>query len=153
MSRPINVTDRTNVEITVDEKMVDKVLQYGSWYRNANGYIVIDQETERGQITQVLLHRLVYELAFGPLAKGQYVEHLDGDQDNNLLDNITIVNTRHYLDSLTNRRGYFWHTKRQLWQAQVSFNGKTKILGWYKTEIKAYEAHMKARTIYKLASV
>ena len=151
MARPVRITDRSNVDISVDAHMYDKVIQYGNWYRGENGYIVIDQKTESGGTTQVALHRLVYELAFGPLKPGQFVEHLDGDQDNNKVENIEIVNTRAYLDSMTKRKGYFWNTHKQLWQSHISFNGKTKILGLFKTEMKAYEAHMKARVIYRLA--
>jgi hypothetical protein len=153
MARPVRITDRSTVEIIVDDKYLDKTLQYGNWYRNANGYIVVDQETESGDITQVTLHRLVYELAYGALAPGQYVEHYDGDQNNNRLDNIRIVHTRAYYDNLMTRRGYQYVRHLQQWQAQVHFNGKTKILGFFNTELKAYEAVLKARTIYRLSFV
>lgn len=39
-----------------------------------------------------LIHRLVYEAYVGPIQKGHKIVHIDGNRDNNAVDNLKSVN-------------------------------------------------------------
>lgn len=37
------------------------------------------------------VHRIIYEMHFGKIAEGYFIDHIDGDKQNNLLENLRVV--------------------------------------------------------------
>ena len=54
-----------------------------------NGYVFIKPEGY-----WVLEHRYVWEKYHGEIPKGYFVHHLDGNKQNNILSNLTIVSRK-----------------------------------------------------------
>lgn len=38
-----------------------------------------------------LVHRVIWELHYGPIESGKFIDHIDGDRTNNRLDNLRLV--------------------------------------------------------------
>ena len=57
---------------------------------NADGYPCVTWGRGRNR-RPFLLHRLVYELAFGVIPEGHQIHHLDGDRANWAPDNLQAV--------------------------------------------------------------
>jgi hypothetical protein len=54
------------------------------FYLNVHGYY-------RSEKTGLLLHRYVWESKFGKIPKGCLIHHIDGDKDNNKVDNLSLI--------------------------------------------------------------
>ena len=59
------------------------------------------------------VHRLVYEYFIGNIPKGYHIHHIDGNKQNNCIDNLECIspsdhNKKHHKDNTFNRykRGY-----------------------------------------------
>lgn len=50
----------------------------------------------KGLAITVLLHRLVYEMFVGPIPEGFQVHHIDGNKQNNRLDNLMVVSVKEH---------------------------------------------------------
>ncbi len=61
-----------------------------------------------------------------------------------------MANTRKRRDAKTSMyKGVSWRTKEKRWVAQVHSNGKTKVLGIFKTEVEAAQAYdVKAKELW-----
>lgn len=38
-----------------------------------------------------LVHRVIWEMHYGPIEQGKFIDHIDGDRTNNKLDNLRLV--------------------------------------------------------------
>lgn len=79
-----------------------------------------------------LLHRAIWEAAYGPIPEGMEVDHINCDPQDNRLENIRLVtsqqnkmNTRLRHDSSTGLKGLSWDSTRGRWIAHVTLNRKT----------------------------
>lgn len=50
----------------------------------------------KGGAVTVLMHRLVYELFVGEIPKGFHIHHIDGNKQNNRVDNLMAVSPREH---------------------------------------------------------
>lgn len=57
---------------------------------DCNGYRRISLENDKGKRTGVDIHRLVASTWIGPIPKGMWVSHEDGDKTNNDVNNLKI---------------------------------------------------------------
>lgn len=75
------------------------------------GYVGVGLRKD-GKTFQTSVHRLVAQTFIRPIAKGECVNHLDGNPSNNLLSNLEITtysgNTRHAIDVLGFRPAVQW---------------------------------------------
>ena len=62
---------------------------YGSGGITAKGYIRVNRD---------MAHRRVWRKHHGPVPVGYFIHHIDGDKQNNTIDNLTLV------DALTHKR-------------------------------------------------
>ena len=73
-----------------------------------DGYITVKVNSKRHMV-----HRLIYEYFIGNIPKGYHIHHIDGNKQNNSIDNLECIspsehNKRHHKDNTFNRytRGY-----------------------------------------------
>ncbi|MDO5818756.1 MAG: HNH endonuclease signature motif containing protein [Methanobrevibacter sp.] len=66
--------------------------RFGNAYQRKDGYYQISSGINQGK----LLHRLVYEDAFGPIPEGFCVHHRDNNKENNAPDNLMILSKSHH---------------------------------------------------------
>ena len=66
--------------------------KFGNAYQRKDGYYQISSGVHQGE----LLHRLVYEDAFGPIPEGFCVHHRDNNKENNHPNNLMILSKSHH---------------------------------------------------------
>lgn len=91
----------------------------------------------------VYLHRILMQPA-----KGQVVDHIDGDGLNNKRSNLRICTQSQNVANSRSRSGKLkgiWQIHNGRWTAQVAKDGKRYHLGYFSTPDEAFEA-------YKLAA-
>lgn len=75
------------------------------------------------------------------------VDHIDNDKSNNHKNNLQLIKQR--LNASKDRAGYTsnfigvcWDKSRNKWVAQISINGKTKLIGRFNIEYEAAQAYV-----------
>jgi hypothetical protein len=76
------------------------------------------------------------------------VDHMDGNKQNNRLDNLQLITSRENLSKekkncSSKYTGVHWVTKNKKWRSQICINGKLKYLGLYTSEIEASKVYQK----------
>ena len=98
-----------------------------------------------------LAHRLVFVLTTGSMPNG-FVDHIDGNRDNNKFDNLRVVdrktNCQNLHGPLKNNKfsgllGVSQHNRK--WKAQIYFDGSKKYLGSYESPELAHAAYLRAK--------
>jgi len=96
----------------------------------------------------VKVHRLIYEAFNGKMADGMHVDHIDGDKQNNCIDNLRAMtcreNNRAHRNKKANAsskyRGVNWHKRDKCWMASIGTKSGSLYIGRFKSEIKAARA-------------
>lgn len=119
----------------------------GCW--KENGY-----ETITVNYKAYYTHRLVWMFYNGVIPPNMFVDHIDGNPKNNAITNLRIV-TEHESSLNTKAKGGSSHFKGvhkssrgNGWIAQITFKGKVRHLGTFKTEKDAEKAYDKACKLY-----
>lgn len=91
-------------------------------------------------------HRIIWEMHYGPLARGMEVDHRDGRKTNNVLSNLRqATRSQNKWNSLRMRRKGSYMSKRTgKHEARIRVNGKETRLGGFVTEAEAHEAYRQA---------
>lgn len=98
---------------------------------------------------RVLLHRVILERKLGrPLETGEIVDHISGDVLDNRRENLRLAthteNMRNRKIAKHNKSGYKgvrFISKKKLWRAEITINGKKKHLGYFDTPEHAHQAY------------
>jgi hypothetical protein len=132
----------------IDKQYIEPVLALGSWcVHTRRGYIEHSCKSARKLL---LLHRFVYELAYGPIPEGLQIDHIDGNRSNNFLSNLRLVTHQQNQWNRTAAKGYYWNKQHKKWMARISLNGKEKFLGYFDSEAEAHQAYLDAKKIYHI---
>lgn len=94
-------------------------------------------------------HRVAYEMHYGPIATGLYVDHVNGVKSDNRARNLRAADAcqsnRNRGIQKSNKSGYkgviFW---RGRWRANITVNHKIIWLGLFDTAEEAYAAYCAA---------
>ena len=102
---------------------------------------------------EYLAHRVVWEMHHGPIPKGKMIDHIDGDQINNRIENLRLAdnsqnqfNSGLKVNNTSGFRGVTWNKKNRCWYAQIRHGGSNRHLGSFATAkdaSNAYEAAAK----------
>ena len=89
--------------------------------------------------------RLIWIMHFGEIDKGMFVDHIDGDSSNNLIENLRLLSPTE--NCRNNKRFRLGHTpgvrfraKLSKWVAYTKLNGKQHHVGYFLTESDAIKA-------------
>lgn len=116
--------------------------------RHKSGYLVARVE---GKYCWV--HRIIWELINGPIPKGLFIDHIDGNCLNNRLANLRLVTNR---ENLRNARRYS-HSKHEAmgiakranrWIARIRVDSKLIHLGSFMSKKEAIAARKAAEQKY-----
>ena len=118
-------------------------------FTQKNGYLAVGL-TCSGKIKTIKIHQLV-AIAFlnhKPCGLNMVVDHIDNNKLNNNLSNLQIITQRE--NASKDRHGYtskfigvYWDKTRSFWNAKITINGKTKLIGRYDVEEEAAKAYNK----------
>jgi hypothetical protein len=99
------------------------------------------------------VHRYVYEQFFCiSLQRGQEIDHIDGNPNNNSIDNLQMVDSslnnllkkKARKDSSTGIKGVSKSNNGKGYVAKITYRGNRKHLGTFPTASEAEEAYKKA---------
>jgi len=98
---------------------------------------------------QLKYHTVVWILANGDLSPNLVINHINGDKQDNRLENLEAVTQRVNTQRQARHRDgklvgtqFRWHKDMLCWLARVTVNYKKIEIGRFKTEIEAHNAYM-----------
>lgn len=97
----------------------------------------------------ILYHRIVVMLHYDrPIKKGYVVDHIDGDKLNNCISNLReVLQSENCQNKEKHRRGYLvgtsYNKTSDKWRASIWVSGKNIHLGYFDTQLQAYDAYVK----------
>jgi hypothetical protein len=101
------------------------------------------------------LHRMIFLYHNGYLTDGLQIDHVDGNRNNNLIDNLReVTNQQNQFNAKTSSRnksgvkGVSWNKAKQKWEVRVMVDGKNKFIGYYDILEEAEAAAIAARNFY-----
>jgi len=115
--------------------------------------------TPRGYLSTVInrskysVHRIIYAMAHGKDPGLYEIDHIDGDKQNNRLENLRLATRNQNLaNGPANRnaacqfRGVSFFKPIKKWAAKIQFQNKSKSLGYFDSPEQAARAYDEAAT-------
>lgn len=135
-----------NSSCLVDDDDYDR-LSENKWYCNNAGYAARHMRQGKYKYTMLLMHRFILGLEKGD---GICVDHANLNRLDNRKCNLRICtsgenqsNKGIQSNNTSGVKGVRWSEPCKKWHAQISFNGKNRNLGFFKTIDQAAEAYSK----------
>ena len=101
------------------------------------------------------LHRLIFLYHHGYLTKGMQMDHIDGNSENNRIENLREVtngqnaqNSKIHSTNTSGVKGVHFSKRHKKWECRLNLNGKGKYLGRYNTLEEAEAVVREAREKY-----
>lgn len=117
---------------------------------NSGGYMDVQLKRKHYQV-----HRIIYEMFYGPIPYGMEIDHKDHIRTNNIISNLRLVthpvnqkNQRKNSQNTSGIVGVTWKADRNKWHAQISVAGKNKHLGFFDDIADARKARQNANIQY-----
>jgi hypothetical protein len=108
-----------------------------------------------GKYVGIYCHRIALYLSGVEIAKGLFVDHIDGDGTNNRLSNLRVVTARTNLrnqsrpkNNTSGTLGVYWAAACGKWRATIMTDYKNLHLGLYTNKDDAIEARKAAEVKY-----
>lgn len=102
-----------------------------------------------------LVHRIIWEMAYGPIPKEMGIDHINGIKADNRVDNLRLAtqsqnnwNRRKQKNNTSGFKGVYWEKQRSKWMALIRAFGKLRHLGYFPTPESAYAARIEAEKLY-----
>ncbi len=86
---------------------------------------------------RVLVHRIVWEKAYGPIPDGMVIDHINGVRYDNRLENLRCITQR---SNLLNIKSKCWERHSNKYRAYTHVNRKKVSLGSFATQEEAEDA-------------
>ena len=100
---------------------------------------------------QYKYHRIVWLLHYGKWPDG-VIDHINGDKLDNRISNLRDVSNKinlqnHRKPSIKNKSGFLGVIKasKNRWSASLKINGKSQVVGYFKTPEEAHQAYVVAK--------
>jgi len=130
--------------------------------RHKNGWYEVENITNDGigynvfeiEHKKVKRHRLIafcflgLDSLIGNKERTNLIDHIDENKLNNAVSNLRIVNHGQNVTNRKSIKGYCYYRNR--YEAIIKVNKKTYHLGYFKTEIQAKNAYLKAKEKYHI---
>jgi len=110
-----------------------------------NGYVVVCINGK-----SYYIHRLIYLMKFGYIDEKLQIDHIDGNKENNNIENLRQLTNQLNHFNRTTAKGYYWNKDRKKWRAGIRLYGKLKCLGYHKEESEAKKAYENAKKEYHI---
>jgi hypothetical protein len=101
------------------------------------------------------VHRIAWQMHYGPIPPGMVIDHIDGDWKNNRLENLRmvthIINCRNQALRRSNTSGYIgvsWRKDKKKWCAEISMNYRHIHIGYYDTKEEAATARREFQALH-----
>jgi hypothetical protein len=122
-------------------------------------YTGTDKKTPRGIVIRVrgmaskdqYAHRIIWEMANGPIPDGYLIDHINGNAFDNRLSNLRLATHSQNLHNMKLRptsasrlKGVRYEKGRNRWSAEIRANGVRHRLGYFQTKGLAAVARAKA---------
>lgn len=139
-----------SVKTTKKGKVIDRILKQGL---STRGYRLICLSINSVSRTEYT-HKLMAYTFLGHKPSGYYtvINHIDGNQINNNLNNLEITTQRENVTNKARRKntnhliGAYPYKKSKAWKAMIMNKGKAEYLGSFKTELLANAAYQSRLT-------
>lgn len=102
-----------------------------------------------------LAHRILFEMANGPIPEGLEIDHVDRNKDNNSRINLRLAtrseNNRNCgmrSNNTSCSKGVYWHKATGKWMAYINHNGRRIHLGLFRVFEEAVAARRDAELKY-----
>lgn len=92
-----------------------------------------------------LAHRLIYIYHNQNIPDSLFIDHINGNRSDNLIDNLRLVNVQENGYNRKKVKGYSWDKAMQKWRAMIKINQKSISLGFFDTEDEARAAYLSAK--------
>lgn len=112
----------------------------GSLHRST-GYLRVGY---RGK--QYLTHRVVWEMHHGEIPTGMQIDHINGNREDNSIDNLRLVTPQQNKWNLLKVKG--WTYVDGKYQSRIKLNGKTIVLGYFDTPEAATACYWEEKEKY-----
>ena len=96
------------------------------------------------------LHRIIWNMFVGPIPKGFYIDHINGNKIDNRIENLRLAtnsqnqqNRPAPKNSSSGYRGVTWHKAAKKWMSRICCNGKRITIGLFETPEDAYKAYQR----------
>jgi hypothetical protein len=126
----------------VDDEEVDLLSNY-TWHKTPSGYAATNVVLPDGRRRVKPMHRILMKLDHGD---NRVVDHINGDRlDNRKInlrvctDSQNLMNRGAQSNNTSGFKGVSFHQGK--WRAIITFQKKTKHLGYYPTPREAHEAY------------
>lgn len=116
---------------------------------STHGYLKV-MLCKNGIVKTKFIHRLIAEYFIPNPNNLPQVDHIDGNRQNNNINNLRWVTNQQNHFNETKAKGYTWDKKRKKWYARIMIDGKKKFLGYYNNEQEAREAYLAAKEKYHI---
>jgi hypothetical protein len=140
----------------IDENHIFMYRDYGNWknkpewcqisiFNHSKGYKMINICDN-----SYLLHRIIGYLFLGLDIENinQHIDHIDGNKQNNSLENLRIVSNIENHWNMPKAKGYSWCKNMNKFRATIKKDYKQIYLGCFDTEEEARQAYLDAKSIY-----
>ena len=115
--------------------------------QNTSGYWAVGLQINK-KTNVYMVHRVVYAMYYQTNIDSIYIDHIDGNRLNNLIDNLRIAsnqqntcNKQKQLSCTSKHKGVSWDKNCKKWRAQICVDYKKQYLGMYETEEAAALAY------------
>ena len=122
-------------------------LKYLSECVNTSGYLYVPLYVNKKQVNK-LVHRLLGEAFIDNPSNLPQIDHIDGNRQNNNIDNLRWVTGQQNTFNRVKAKGYYWHKQNKKWMSYITVNKKIRFLGYFITEEEARHAYLTAKEIY-----
>ena len=98
----------------------------------------------------LLIHRLVALHFIDNPNDYPQVDHIDGNRQNNQVENLRWVTHQQNQFNQTKAKGYTWNKQNKKWQSQIKVNGKKIYGGLFDTEDEARASYLELKEKYHI---
>lgn len=118
---------------------------------NIGGYLHVEM-IWNGVLTDLLVHRLIWVMHYGPIPDGYLVDHEDTNKANNKIGNLRLTfptgnnsNVNLRSDNTSGVKGVSWDKSKDKWVAYINVGYKRNVIGLYVSLEEATTAIRDAR--------